>query len=161
MKRTLKIYIIFIFFQSAFGNHSFVYADNNIYENPRENRRFGIGIQLGGPTLIASVQADYFLSPTFNIETGMGWVGFYGGFKLFFRQTAWSPYIGAKISLLPELKLFSGEGGWEPSIYAPFGIQYINREGFTFAFESALLITNAISPVWGPFWMGVKLGYHF
>lgn len=132
----------------------------NSHDNPRAERRFGIGIQLGGPTMICSAQIDYFITPRINIEAGAGLVGYYSGVKFHLSQSSWSPYLGAKVTFLPELKLFGGSS-MNPGLYAPFGIQYMNREGFTFAFEAALLLTDSISWAIEPIWAGVKFGYHF
>ncbi|MDW7759039.1 MAG: hypothetical protein SCM96_00180 [Acidobacteriota bacterium] len=156
MKKHLSIFLMAVFLFFAFP----LIALENTSGNPRVNRRLGVGIQLGGPTLICSAQVDYFLTPAINFEAGAGLVGLYSGVKIHLSQSNWSPYLGVKVTFLPELKLFGG-GEWNPGLYVPFGMQYLSRDGFTFAFEAALLLTDGIG--WGlePFWAGLKFGYHF
>ena len=156
MKKRLCIFLMAVVPFFAFP----LIALENTSINPRANRRIGIGIQLGGPTMICSAQADYFLTPKINIEAGVGLVGLYSGVKVHLSSSAWSPYLGVKATFLPEIKLFGG-GGWNPGLYAPIGIQYMSRDGFTFAFEGALLLTDSLGWAFEPFWAGVKFGYHF
>jgi len=129
--------------------------------NPRAARRFGFGIQAGGPTFILSLQADYFLTPRVNVEVGAGLLGLYGALKVHLGGGSWSPYLGASVALIPEIRLFGSGGGQTPSLYFPAGIQYMSRRGFTLAVELAAYQCETVDVQTRPFWGALKFGYHF
>jgi len=120
-------------------------------------RRFGIGIQAGGPTLISSVQADCFLNRRINVEAGAGIFGFFGGLKYYFGKTDWTPYIGACAALIPQL--FGTPH--ELTFYLPAGVMYRAKSGFMLAFETAVLVSDNLETPVHPFWGGLKVGYRF
>ena len=137
----------------------FVSISISAQENIRSERKFGFGIQAGGPTLVASFELDYFLTRNINVEAGIGIIGFYGGSKWYFsaknKSSFWAPYLGAFIMALPDDIL---GGDWKPGGYFPLGIQYISKRGLTLAAEAAgFYHITAQTPVFG----ALKIGYHF
>jgi len=138
---------------------SFFSVSVSAQENVRSERRFGFGIQLGGPTLVTSLESDYFITRNINLEAGIGIIGFYGGTKWYFgaknKPMYWAPYVGACYIALPDDIL---GGDWKAGGYFPIGLQYLSKKGFTFAGEVAgLLHQTAQTPVFG----ALKMGYHF
>jgi hypothetical protein len=137
-----------------------VFAQDNSIKNIRADRKFGIGVQLLGPTILTSLQLDYFITQNLNLEVGVGLFGYYGGAKWYFgskvKPTYWAPYIGGCYISAADFSAFVS--GISPGAYFPLGIQFISKGGFTFATEVAgLFLPNVNSPVWG----AIKLGYHF
>lgn len=136
-----------------------IYAQDISIENIRADRKFGIGGQFLGPTILISLQLDYFITQNLNLEVGGGALGYYGGVKWYFgskdKPTNWAPYVGGcYISVLDDIF----RGGMRSGAYFPLGIQFISKGGFTFAPEVAgLYLPGSLTPVWG----AIKLGYHF
>lgn len=130
--------------------------------NPRSERKFGIGGQLLGPTLLLSANLNYFITHNFNVEIGGGIMGYYGGLKFYFgkadKQHKWTPYFGAHYTSVVFLNISSSNEN-KNGIYAPVGIQLMTSGGFTFAPEIAYLYLdkNQKTPIWG----AIKFGYNF
>jgi hypothetical protein len=126
--------LIFILTVNSYGQET----------NPRSENKFGIGAQLGGPTLILSINLNYFINHNYNVEIGAGLFGLYGGLNYYFGQSdksqRWAPYIGAHYTMvsLPTISQSETLSG----IYAPIGIQFMAKNGFTFAPEIAFIHIN-------------------
>ena len=135
--------------------------DKNFAKNPRKQNPLGLNLTLGGPSYSASLSADYFVSPSFNIEAGGGLIGFYGGIKYHIggnKSKNWTPYLGLYINGIPQINLFSSSSGdFQIGTYVPLGMQYMSSGGFTFAIEAAGGYTNDNFIPWG----ALKFGYHF
>lgn len=124
--------------------------------NIRNSRRFGLQLSLDGVMgPFPALQADYFITPNFNAELGVGLFTFYAGARWYFGSYAkirkWSFYTGASYyGLWQELD--------EPVLYAPVGLQFFAINGLTVAAEVALFYApSAFNAFGGAF----KLGYHF
>ena len=136
--------------------------------NPRNNR-FGVNINMGSPTFLLSASLDYFITSSVNIEAGAGLLGTFGGMKYHFfgsKNTAnWTPYLGLFIARnLTDFDIFGTSSGddWNTNLYFPLGIQYISKEGFTFAAEFAgRILVPELAAAQIPFWGAIKFGYHF
>lgn len=132
--------------------------------NPRSERKFGFGGQILGPTLLLSVNLNYFITHNFNVEIGGGVIGYYGGLKYYFGKAdkphRWTPYLGAHYTSVVFLNMSSSKSNdIKRGVYAPIGIQLMTAKGFTFAPEIAYLYldNNQKTPIWG----AIKLGYNF
>lgn len=125
--------------------------------NRRSEFKTGAGIQLIGPTFVASGELDYFFTHNFNAEIGAGLYGTYVSAKYYFgsseKETPWAPYFGVSYKL-PGILTGDKEGGF----YFPLGIQYISKNGFTFAPEYGIINTGAIKTA---LWGALRVGYHF
>jgi hypothetical protein len=131
--------------------------------NPRLTNPFGVNINIGGPSILISVSLDYFITPSLNIEAGIGLIGSYGGLKYHFNGNKddknWTPYLGVYAAHIPEITFFFTTPA-RNGVYIPLGIQYIDNKGYTFGVEVAGITIRDIADgtnVWG----AVKLGYHF
>jgi hypothetical protein len=134
--------------------------------NHRSERKFGIGAQLLGPTLIFSANLNYFITHNFNVEIGAGAIGYYGGLKYYFgkqdKQHKWTPYFGIHYTSVTffNISLTGNSSNTQKNgIYAPIGIQLMTNGGFTFAPEIAYIHLDNYNKtkVWG----AIKLGYNF
>lgn len=128
-------------------------------DNIRLEKRLGVGVQVGGPTLIASAEIDLFITRNINLEAGIGLIGFYGGAKWCFgvrnKPMHWAAYMGACYMAIPD-DILGGKltGGG----YLPIGAQFIGERGFTFSAEVAgLFHETAQTPIFG----ALKTGFHF
>ena len=127
------------------------YDDVNAIDLPKQ-RPFGINLNLGGPSLIASVNLDYFLSKNISFEAGGGLFGVYGGAKLYIPNGKTSFYFGYSRSII-----VFGESGASILNYLPFGIYSIDKHGYNFAFEVAAMgDSSKVIP-----WAQLRLGYRF
>lgn len=153
-------------------------SDSTKIQNPRSLKKFGLGLQFMGPTLIGSVYVNFFPTHNLNLELGTGLIGTYGGAKLFYgkkdRRQTFSPYTGfnlGTIKMLDPLSIFYVFGGdlmWK-RVYTgniPFGMQIMAKNGFHFSLEGSYMF------IWGsttdeiPFkfsfpWAAIKIGKNF
>jgi hypothetical protein len=139
--------------------------------NPRGNRPLGLSLNLGGPTILASFSADYFILPMLDIEAGGGIWGYFGGMKLHINgnqpknSTLYSGVVLTAFPPLPESDRFY-KAGWNVpkpktiyDLYVPVGITDISSSGYTFSLEIA---TSRCIMKWKvPFIFSAKFGYHF
>jgi hypothetical protein len=113
--------------------------------SPIHAQKFGMGLQFFGPTVIGSAYFDYELNKNLRLELGGGLVGAYGGLKLYTNtlnsKQNFRIYSGAHFSGFSLPDLF-GSGGWNTmyGIHIPFGIQWRNTSGFSFAAELGPLV---------------------
>jgi len=129
--------------------------------NPINEQRFGVNVNLLGPTAFLSVSMDYFVTEKTNIEIGTGIIGTFAGIKYHWNRTLsvseWTPYAGLNVIYMPKI-CFTNCTPARIGLYIPVGMQIIRNGGFTFAAEIAgLVLKNTKTPVWG----ALKLGYHF
>ncbi|MBI4726268.1 hypothetical protein HY768_03415 [candidate division TA06 bacterium] len=149
-------------------------AEKYVVENPRVKRPFGLNLNLGGPTYLASVSLDYFLLPVLNIEAGGGLTGYYAGPKYHFNGNAkrdkTTIYTGILFVVVPPVDIIElGPSGdqWKTQptktyygLYAPVGFNTIYRNGYTFAIEIAYSsINKEFTSV--PLYFSLKFSYHF
>ena len=120
-----------------------------------------MNIVVGGPSAILSLSVDYFISPSFNLEAGLGIFGYYGGVKYHLfgdkKGKNWTPYIGVSATRIVLSGFFNID---KTGLYIPVGIQYIATRDFSFGVEAAAFYvegTNTLPPVWG----ALRFGYHF
>ncbi len=106
-----------------------------------EQRNIGLSFNLGGPSLIASWNLDFFLSRHLSLEFGSAYPiyrSFYTGAKIHFplksRATNYaSIYVGGlfgKGALGKELGNYS-------ALYFPVGLHTTSKKGFIFSLETA------------------------
>ncbi len=135
-------------------------TSHSFSQTMRTEQRFGMNGYIGGPGGILGATADYFVSSSFNLETGIGTfvttrTMYFGGVK--YHLFGWdaehlTPYIGIFYST-----------NWEiDAWYYPFGIHFMNYSGFTFAIEGARVVERqrVISDNPSFFWFGLKIGFH-
>jgi hypothetical protein len=136
-----------------------IHADEGAQEDIRQRKPFGLGVQLLGPTVFASGYVDYFFSPRFNAELGVGLLGVYIGGKYYFTAAGpdarWFPYTGATLLAVPSIiSADAAIGG-----YVPLGIQFIAGWGLTFSGEVAAMFSSSsgdLSP-----YGALKAGFRF
>ncbi len=136
-----------------------IYAQENSDLN--EERRFGVNLNVLGPTVLLSVSMDYFVTEKTNIELGTGIIGTFAGVKYFWNRdqsvSEWTPYAGLNVMYIPEICFFNCTPA-RVGLYIPLGMQIMKHNGFTFGAEIAgLVLGRAKTPVWG----ALKIGYHF
>jgi hypothetical protein len=125
-----------------------LYAEAGFEEDVRQHKRFGLGVQALGPTVIASGYVDYFFGPRFNAELGAGLFGIYVGGKYYFTapnpEARWFPYAGAIFFVVPQFMSSDNAIGG----YLPAGVQFIARWGLTLSGEVAVMFstTGYLSP---------------
>jgi hypothetical protein len=132
-------------------------------ESPNLNneKRFGVNVNLLGPTVLLSISMDYFVTPKTNIEIGTGIIGTYVGAKHHWNrnqsETERSPYAGLNVIYIPEICISNCTPA-RIGLYIPLGLQFMRNGGFTFGGEIAgLVLENTKTPVWG----ALKMGYRF
>ena len=125
--------------------------------DPRSFRPFGFGVNLGGPTLSASANIDYFLTPNLSVEVGGGgfklW-NFYGGAKLYVpinRLAFYAGVIGSSIRL---------DGG-DRLVYVPFGLNYTDLRGFSVSVELAKYKSIEFKGSRFQPWAQLRIGHRF
>lgn len=141
MKRNLnKMNKVLIILCISFSNLIFSQTpESHVSENSRL-RKFGIGLQLLGPTGAYSIYTNLFVTKNVNIEAGIGIFGYYGGFKYFSRTkfNSVSRFVGLNIGQF-------GFGTLDSDIqkriifYAPYGYQFMNKKGYYFSVEIAIV----------------------
>ena len=132
-----------------------LFAQNSIDTvkgNPRSFRKFGIGIQGMGPTIIGSIYLNYFATHNINIELGTGLFGSYGGAKYYLGKKEdkqlFSLYAGINIGTFklpdPLIIIFGGELVWKRvySVNLPLGVQLMTKNGFNFSLEGSFLFIH-------------------
>ena len=168
MRNCLSIILIAIFIARLLGAQP---APGSISYNPRANRPFGVSLNLGGPTYIASASLDYFILPVLNIEAGGGIWGYYAGPQYHFKgnenNREGTLYTGLMVTAFPPLPGSDAfyNAGWNVpapktryKVYLPLGISSVSHNGYTFAMEIALAPVKELKI---PFWFSFKFGYHF
>tara|TARA_R100000084_G_C4545174_1_gene97450 strand:+ start:88 stop:561 length:474 start_codon:yes stop_codon:yes gene_type:complete len=134
-------------------------------QNPREERPFGLSFYGGGPSLFASVSADYFVSNKVSFEAGGGLFGVHAGGRIHSKgelsDRRWTFNSGL-------LFAFYGETvGTDHLTFIPLGYQFIGEQGFNFAIEgliigdvlAGLILQQGLAFI--PVWPGIKFGYRF
>ncbi|UKN00701.1 hypothetical protein K6119_13270 [Paracrocinitomix mangrovi] len=154
-KNLIKVFCLLVLF------NAFVGYPQEVTENIRKQRKIGIEASFLGPTQITSINFNYSITHNINIEVGGGMIGVYGGGKFFFgkkdKSWYWAPYLGAMYAYNHNL-VISGEKNTFSMLYAPVGIQYLGKKGFTFAGEVAYVSSLEINTnIWG----AIRFGYHF
>lgn len=149
MKRT---YVVLLFF-TIFVN----LAQSSEYKPLTDERRFGIGLNVLGPTGLASLSANYFVTPNIKVETGAGLIGYFGGGTYHFGGSMIgkaTPYTGVYFSRLWDLWDNKTDG----FLYLPIGVGGCRKNGFTFHVELAFFrnIKESYNLLWG----GLKFGYY-
>lgn len=140
-------------------------------ENPRVKRPFGVSLNLGGPAILVSASANYFILPRLNIEIGGGIWGYYGGPTYHFKQnrdkraTVYTGFLLTAYPAMPGASAFY-DAGWNVSkpethyyVYVPIGLNNISKNGYTSSIEIAT--SNAFAEWKVPFIFSLKFGYHF
>jgi hypothetical protein len=119
--------------------------------NPRKDHPFGININLGGPTAIASLSADYFFNQNVSVEAGAGlFIGLYGGIKFYTGKKKDAFYTGILGG-----RAF-GDGFNSRFFYIPMGYHITNKKGTNFAVELAYH-SQLQSVIWGQLRLGFRL----
>lgn len=135
-------------------------------ENPRVKRPFGVSLNLGGPTILASVSLDYFVLPVLNIEAGGGIWGYYAGAKYHLKgnvkKKTVTLYTGALLTAFPPLFEMPFDARSPKTyyyVYMPVGLNNITKNGYTTSIEIAT--SNAFVDWKVPLIFSLKFGYHF
>ena len=139
-------------------------APPRIFKNPRTDRPLGLNFEYAG-TALFGLTATYFITPTIQLEAGLGPITRFFGATYHFDghnpRKLWTPYIGLSVVDFHNLDEDGGDGGLG-AVYIPFGVQYSGRGGMTFAVEGAWAHIN---PGDGETidipWFGIKVGYRF
>jgi hypothetical protein len=100
--------------------------------------RFGIGLTLGGPAWLISMDFNYFVTKELNIEVGGGLRGLYAGLRYYTKPNkSLNPYIGIQYaySLMPDM---GGSYNWESWLYLPLGFPIVFSRNFSITPELAL-----------------------
>jgi hypothetical protein len=123
----------------------------------RKNYSLGINLNIGGPTLFASLSVDYFLTSFLNIEMGAGVWGYFGGAKIVLFKNPkrnWFAYFGAHVIRVEEILEREARTG----MFIPIGFSYIFNSGVSIGVEVAGVIMEDFTiPIWATF----KIGYRF
>lgn len=156
-----------------------LFAQNSIDSvdsNPRSFRKFGIGIQGMGPTVIGSIYLNYFATHNINIELGTGLFGTYAGAKYYMgkkeNKQLFSPYAGINIGTFklpdPLIFIFGGDLAWKRvySVNIPLGVQLMTKNGFNFSVEGSFLFINGSTTTGVPIkvaspWGAIRLAKNF
>ncbi len=136
---------LFITLFLSFSNLIFSQASESMEsENPRCFRKFGLGIQLAGPTGAFSIYSNWFVTNNVNIETGIGMLGYYGGIKYYTGKKDKKQLLSRYVGL--ELGQFGLNFDIQKRIvvYAPFGLQWMNKKGYNFSVELAIVTQRKI-----------------
>ncbi len=124
---------------------------------PAEARPFGVGVNIGGPTLLTSFCGQYFLNRNISTEAGFGLLGVYGCAKIHFAHKktnpSLSPFLGFGYSFIGTPPEGGGDG-----YYFTAGFQSISAGGYGFAVE-ALYADHLNSNL--SLWFALKWSYHF
>jgi hypothetical protein len=128
------------------------------YKRLTDERRFGIGCNFLGPSIVASLSANYFITSKIKVEAGAGILGYFAGGTYHFggsRIGKATPYIGSYLS--GNSGLFHSET--DPFIYLPIGVGGNWKNGLSLHFEFAFFrnMEDNISRLWG----AVKFSYYF
>lgn len=156
------------------------YTDNHYEEankapeepNIRIRNPNGMSVVLLGPSLIGAGQYDYFVSPNFNIEIGIGLVGIYGGVTYHFdgknparRST---PYVGLRGTLgLIAAEFINFGPRFGRGVMLPFGFDVNTKGGFYIRPEiSAWYTYSTMNWQWTPRhavrpWVSLPIGWRF
>ena len=131
MQRILnKINKILIIFCISFSNLIFSQSPESHESENSRLRKFGIGLQLLGPTGAYSIYTNLFVTKNVNIEAGIGIIGYYGGFKYYTRTkfNSVSRFVGLNIGQFgfDFMPLFS-DIQKRIIFYAPYGFQFMNK----------------------------------
>ena len=155
-------------------NHYSIANTKKDEPNLRKRMPHGLTIMVLGPTVIGSASYEYFASPTWDIEVGLGLIGLYAGANYHFggknelKKT--TPYIGLKGTLGMQVADFFGWWGprFGPGVYVPVGLNILYDNGFYICPEGGAHFTYASGNLFGASdlyavrpWFGLKLGYRF
>ena len=127
------------------------------YKRLTDERKFGIGCNFLGPSIVASLSANYFITSKIKIEAGAGILGCFAGGTYHFggsRIGQATPYIGSYLS--NNAGFYSKS---DPFIYLPIGVGGNWKNGLSLHFEFAFFrnMEDNISRLWG----AVKFSYYF
>ena len=136
--------------------------DGKVFSNRRAKRPAGINLYAFGPGGLANVSFDYFITPKVAIEIGGGLrnqsgdIGYFIGGRYHIFGNSFlnlTPYVGVYTSFH-----YTGEDIRNHSIYFPFGLHKIKKNGVSWsaeiAYESSIYESNHFSG-------GFRLGYRF
>lgn len=133
-------------------------AHSSDYKLITEERRFGFGLNILGPSIATSLSANYYITPHYKAEAGAGWIGYFGGMTYHFggsRVEKVMPYVGLYISEI--------ENWWyhelHPCLYIPLGVGGIGDKGASVHVELAFFRSMESNKylLWGC----LKLGHYF
>jgi hypothetical protein len=135
----MKKILIILFF--GFSNFIFSQSPESLESENSRFRKFGIGIQLFGPTAAYSIYTNLFVTKNLNLEAGIGIIGYYAGIN-YHKRTKFnsvSRFVGLKIGQFGfDFEPFS-EIQKRIIFYAPYGFQFMNEKGYYFSFEIAIV----------------------
>ncbi len=139
------------------------FTSDSITYQVRDERPFGLSLNLLGPSILASLSGNYYITPKTKFEGGAGLLGCYAGLDYHFRPNGfhdyWSHYLGAKYSFIPNIGIGgSPQEKYFHGLYVPVGLQYLNKNGFGWAGEIAY--TYSSKHVQG-FWFCLKFFHQY
>ena len=161
MLKSIAVFILLII-----SNFSFSQASRS--ETP-----IGFNLNIGGSSGLLGGSLDAFVSPSINIEVGIGHAivspSVFGGVKYHSDGVSdenFSLYTGIIVVVVSEMykpsRIHTRSTGI-PLLYVPIGFHSISDNGFTFGFELAGAYDKS-----GDFfkhhffgWAGIKIGFHF
>lgn len=145
--------------------------DSNHSFNPRIEKSSGIGVGIGGPTIIGPfISYSEFISPNVNLELGVSFLGFFTGARYHLggqkENRLWTPYLGTLIGIglvkpnSSTCKECNSTATIGPFLYIPTGIEFISKGGFNLNTEVGLN-TGLTSYTAQYFTASLKLGYRW
>jgi hypothetical protein len=170
--KTRLIALFVILYTTLFSQNS----TDPVKGNPRSFRKFGVGIQGMGPTIIGSIYLNYFATHNINIELGTGLFGTYGGAKYYLgkkeNEQLFSPYTGINIGTFklpdPLIAIFGGDLAWKRvySVNIPLGVQLMTKNGFNFSVEGSILFIDGSTTTGIPIkvsspWGAIRIAKNF
>jgi hypothetical protein len=128
--------------------------------NIRNSRPLGFSFSLGKETLITGLSVDLFVTPSVNLEIGLGY-GQYIGVRYHILgandNIKWSPYLGASVVTYSSLEILPSPDDRMWGGYIPLGVHFISSSGIAFSLEAGLLaVVGTVNP-----WGGIQVGFHF
>ena len=127
-------------------------------KSQNDYNRWGLTLNLGGPTLLGSISLEVFASPSFNFEAGLGILGIFIGAKkrlITNENDTLRPYLGIYPMLIPGI--FSSD---TTGLFIPVGVESKLSKHWALALEVAGLITDRelpVTPIWGTFKLSLRL----
>ncbi len=120
--------------------------------------RWGLTLNLGGPTLLGSISLEVFASPSFNFEAGLGILGIFIGAKkrlITNDNKTLKPYVGIYPMLIPGIF-----GSDTTGLFIPVGVESELSKHWALALEVAGFMTDRElldTPIWGTFKLSLRL----
>jgi hypothetical protein len=120
----------------------------------RKKNKDLIQLEIGNENLVIGLSYYRFLNPHNALGLTLGsWLNsFSGGFsyKYFVLESDWSPYAGSSLmfwSMSTDEDKLGNKFQFNIDalgIYLPVGVQYMNKNGFTFSFELAVYFSSTL-----------------